>query len=394
MKASAGRYQWMFHLTVACLFGAAVLRLWIEQRHSPGAGVMAVFLTLWMILFIGEEIVSKRQPNYFPYYLILQSLLSLMLLFTAESGDYFAVLFGILSMQIILRTNIKFGTVWIGSFAVLVSLPMIKTYGLLVGIVIALIYAGGIGLLASYALTLRQVQDAYDYNQVLLGQLHDSNRQLQDFARQSQKLVEARERHHLARELHDTVTQIVFAMTLTTRSIVLLLDRESTKVGAQLDRLNQLSQSALSEMQALILQLRPGPLEEGGLVLAIQQHLASRYLPESLNVSLEVEGDFPLDPSDEQGLFRIIQEALNNIVKHARSPQARIRLNLHNPPSVEISDQGLGFDVQHVSNSNGMGLASMRERADEIGWNLRITGSPGAGTLIRIEKKQLGGELS
>lgn len=165
-------------------------------------------------------------------------------------------------------------------------------------------------------------------------------------------------------------------------------------MGAQLDRLNQLSQSALSEMQALILQLRPGPLEEGGLVLAIQQHLASRYLPESLNVSLEVEGDFPLDPSDEQGLFRIIQEALNNIVKHARSPQARIRLNLHNPPSVEISDQGLGFDVQHVSNSNGMGLASMRERADEIGWNLRITGSPGAGTLIRIEKKQLGGELS
>ena len=371
-----------------------MLRLSIEHPHSPGAGVMAVFLTLWMILFIGEEIVSKRQHNYFPYYLILQSLLSLMLLFTAESGDYFAVLFGILSMQIILRTNIKFGTVWIGSFAVLVSLPMIKTYGLLVGIVIALIYAGGIGLLASYALTLRQVQDAYDYNQVLLGQLHESNRQLQDFARQSQKLVEARERHHLARELHDTVTQIVFAMTLTTRSIVLLLDRESTKVGAQLDRLNQLSQSALSEMQALILQLRPGPLEEGGLVLAIQQHLASRYLPESLNVSLEVEGDFPLDPSDEQGLFRIIQEALNNIVKHARSPQARIRLNLHNPPSVEISDQGLGFDVQHVSNSNGMGLASMRERADEIGWNLRITGSPGAGTLIRIEKKQLGGELS
>jgi signal transduction histidine kinase len=125
---------------------------------------------------------------------------------------------------------------------------------------------------------------------------------------------------------------------------------------------------------------------EGGLAAALRRHLADRRLPESLMISLEVEGDQPLSSVEEQGLFRIAQEALNNIVKHALASKAHIRLHLVGPPWMDIEDQGQGFDLERARNSGRVGLVSMNERAAEIGWNLRIITTPGAGTRVRVEK--------
>ena len=97
-----------------------------------------------------------------------------------------------------------------------------------------------------------------------------------------------------------------------------------------------------------------------------------------------------MKPAEEQGLFRIVQEAVNNVVKHSRATQASIRLHQTEPFWIEVQDNGLGFDSQSIqtgSQSGGqMGLSSMRERAEQIGWNLRVNSSPGAGTSIRVEK--------
>jgi signal transduction histidine kinase len=139
-------------------------------------------------------------------------------------------------------------------------------------------------------------------------------------------------------------------------------------------------------MRVLISELRPEKVTEGGLAAALRRHLADRHVPESLAVSLEVEGDQPLSSAEEQGLFRIAQEALNNIVKHAQASEACIRLHLIEPLWMEIEDQGQGFDLVQVRNSGRVGLTSMGERAAEIGWNLRIFTAPGAGTRIRVEK--------
>jgi len=139
-------------------------------------------------------------------------------------------------------------------------------------------------------------------------------------------------------------------------------------------------------MRVLISELRPEKVAEGGLVAALRRHLADRHLPESLAVSLEVEGDQPLTSAEEQGLFRIVQEALNNIVKHAQASEAHIRLHLIEPLWLEIEDQGQGFDSERARDSGHVGLASMGERAAEIGWNLHIITAPGAGTRIRVEK--------
>jgi signal transduction histidine kinase len=293
-------------------------------------------------------------------------------------------------MQVMQRLQPRQGALVIGLFAPLTAAPLVKTYGASQALIFALIHTALNAFLAVYALATRRAQAARAQNQGLMQQLQEANRQLQAYSEQLERLAVTRERHRLARELHDSVTQTIFSMTLTTQSAVLLLDRDPSRLTAQLDRLTQLAQGALSEMHVLISELRPEKVAEGGLAAALRRHLADRPLPENLSVSLEVEGDplARLPPAEEQGLFRITQEALNNIVKHAQASQACIRLHLAKPPWwIEISDQGQGFDLQQAHNGGRVGLVSMRERAAEIGWDLQITTSPGAGTRIRVDKR-------
>jgi len=186
--------------------------------------------------------------------------------------------------------------------------------------------------------------------------------------------------------LHDSVTQTVFSMTLTTQSASILLERDPVRAEVQLDRLSQLARNALSEMQLLISELKPEDTGRDNLATVLRKYLAGGYFPENISISLDVQGDQPLRPEEEQGLFHIIQEALNNVVKHAQAARALIQLHLTEPLWIEIEDWGKGFDLQKAQESSRVGLSSMRERAEEIGWDLQIIASPGAGTRVRIEK--------
>ncbi len=382
--------RWIFYLTASFLFGSAVLRSLLLFRDSPVLlrQVLGLLLT-WLALFASEGALSRKWSRYFAIYVVLQTGIVVLLLSGPGVIDFFAVLFAILSMQVMQRLQPRQGALVIGLFAPLTAAPLVKTYGASQALIFALIHTALNAFLAAYALATRRAQAARGQNQSLVQELQAANRQLQAYSKQLERLAVTRERHRLARELHDSVTQTIFSMTLTTQSAALLLDRDPGCVGAQLDRLTQLAQSALSEMRVLISELRPEKVAEGGLVAALRRHLADRPLPESLLVSLQVEGDplARLSPAEEQGLFRIVQEALNNIVKHARASQACIRLHLAEPPWwIQIQDQGQGFDLRQVRNGGRVGLVSMRERAAEIGWALQIITSPGAGTCIRVEK--------
>jgi signal transduction histidine kinase len=175
-------------------------------------------------------------------------------------------------------------------------------------------------------------------------------------------------------------------MTLTTQSALILLDRDSDRAEKRLERLKQLAQAAISEMQVLISELRPAKFVERGLAAALREHIAERQLPETLAITLEVDGSQLLTSNEEQNLFRIAQEAVNNIVKHSCASQACIRLHLAEPFWMEITDQGLGFDLQLAPSAGHVGLDSMKERAAEIGWNFQVLTSPTAGTRVRVDK--------
>ena len=204
-----------------------------------------------------------------------------------------------------------------------------------------------------------------------------------DLRRQAAELAASEERAHLARELHDSVTQTLFSMTLQSRSIELLMARDAARVPGKLAELRELQRDALAEMRALIFELRPGSLEEQGLVGALRTHAAG--LSGRIGLPIVVDGDLGdrrPSPEIEDALYRIAQEALHNIVKHAGARQARVEIVRHvDGVRVRVEDDGHGFDPRSVPGGH-LGLAGMRARAERLGGQFAVTSAPGRGTAV------------
>jgi len=203
----------------------------------------------------------------------------------------------------------------------------------------------------------------------------------------SRELAVLEERNRLARELHDSVTQTLFSMTLTAEAAQILAERNPRRASTQLQRLQKLAQGALIEMRSLISQLRPKTVTEEGLVPALRQHIAERRDRDGLAVVLHLNGERELPREYKEALFRIVQEALNNVVKHAQADRAEITLDLTGGAvSLAIEDSGIGFDLTRIdSEAWHLGLVSMRERAEMLGGTLTVESQPGQGTCIRVE---------
>ena len=377
--------KWIPILAASLYFLAVTLRAWLFFRDGPYLGRAMGLLLLWLLLIASEPGLSRHWPAYFPICLILQTGLIFVLMALPDTPDFMGALLGVLSMQVLLRLPTRVGIAWIGLCALGLWLLLSRTYQYQ-AIALALIYTAGNVFLGSYTRTIRKAQAVRQHNRALADALERANRRLQDTSAQLEQLAAARERNHLARELHDSVTQTIFSMNLTSQSAALLLARDHEQVGVLLERLYALSRSALTEMQLLIDELKPGPAGRQGLMATLRQLLADNRFSDSLSVSFEMQGEPSLSLAEEQALLRITQEALNNVLKHACTQQAALRLHLEPPAWVEIEDHGQGFDLQHAQQGGHVGLNSMRERAAEIGWALQIETSPGAGTCIRIEQ--------
>jgi len=202
--------------------------------------------------------------------------------------------------------------------------------------------------------------------------------------RQAAELASSEERSHLARELHDSVTQALFSMTLLSRSIEILLDKDPSQVPEKLVSLRELQRDALSEMRALIFELRPGNIEEQGLIQGLRTHSAS--LSGRIGLPVVVEADLPERPpiEVEETLYRIAQEALHNVVKHAGARQVRVEVDRGSDGvRLRVVDDGRGFDPSSVPDGH-LGLAGMRSRAERLGGTLTVTSTPGGGTSIEV----------
>lgn len=203
----------------------------------------------------------------------------------------------------------------------------------------------------------------------------------------SQEAAVLEERNRLARELHDSVTQQLFSMTLTSQAARAHLEKNPQRAAAQLERLQETASAALTEMRALIFQLRPQVLGDQSLVSALKQHVALLSRREGLRVELSATGDERLARGFEQTLYRIIQEALNNVVKHARASIVRVLLEFASDRiRVSVADNGQGFDVNAPPKlgERHLGLISMRERAAEVGGTLHLHSTPGEGTEVVV----------
>ena len=383
--SDAPSYAAVFYLTAAFLFVATLLRSMLILEDSV---LMRALLLLgaWLVLFGVAQLLAPRRAWLFVLYVPLQTALVVVLLSLSDETDYFAALFAVLSMQVVQRWPLRQAVVCIALFVPLTALGIYDEYHFPVTFVSALTFGAVDAFAAFYAWSARTAGEERARTEALAGRLREVNRELQASSERVERLTIAKERSWIARELHDSVTQTIFAMTLAARSLLLLPGDDRERVDGQLDRLTALADAALSEMRVLIAELRPETATEGGLVVALRRHLAGRASADGLAVALDVEGEERLTATEEQGLFRIAQEALNNVAKHAGTAQAHVRLQLREPFRLEVRDQGRGFDQDGARGGTGMGLGGMRERAAEIGWTLEIVSAPGEGTVVRAKR--------
>jgi PAS domain S-box-containing protein len=194
------------------------------------------------------------------------------------------------------------------------------------------------------------------------------------------------ERSRLARELHDSVTQSLYSITLYSEAVArMLVSGAGSEAVEHLRELGATAQEALREMRLLIFQLSPPALDACCLAGALQTRLDAVEARGGLKVDLQAEGTERLTPRVRQELYQIAQEALNNTLKHARAQSVRILLDFREDGiRLDVSDDGCGFAADEAERSGGLGLRGMRERAQGIGGTLRVESSPGKGTTVRV----------
>jgi len=202
--------------------------------------------------------------------------------------------------------------------------------------------------------------------------------------RQAEHLAVMRERQRLARELHDSVTQSLYSLTLLAEAGRRLASAgELERVEEAVTRLGEIGHHALKEMRLLVYELRPLALQREGLVSAIQQRLDAVERRAGVEAALEVAGTIRLPEPVEEELYRIVQEALNNALKHSGATAVTVRIATGpERTEIEIADNGRGFDPEAVSRDRGMGLVGMQERAEKLGGSLAVQSAPGQGTRV------------
>jgi signal transduction histidine kinase len=309
------------------------------------------------------------------------------------------IAFGILAIESV-ALNLVFGMSWVGLFyfisvgasraAPRVAAWLIAANSIAAGIVSLILGASP----ADAALQVVQI-GLIGVGMIGVFQMVRVNRTLRAAREENARLAVAeavaKERLRFARDLHDSVTQELFSMTLHARTTLKNLDRAGTAVDdpmrQQVQILSDLAQSALAEMRMLIFELRPGALAEEGLIAAVRKLAASIGAREEIEIDVDAPAHrLPLEYAIEENLYRFVQEALNNVVKHADARRVVVRVAAEEQDArlvVEVRDDGTGFDPA-MTHPGHMGLETMAVRARELGGDYAVVSTPGAGTTVRI----------
>lgn len=207
----------------------------------------------------------------------------------------------------------------------------------------------------------------------------------------AQQAAVAAERSRLARDLHDAVTQTLFSVSVIADVLPRIWERNPEEGRRRLNELRQLSRGALAEMRTLLLELRPSALMEANLGELLRQLAASINSRSGVEVDVRIEGCADLSPDVKVSLYRIAQEALNNVAKHSNAAHASVLLSSDDAANgrvrLVISDDGCGFDTR-ISKPTHIGLDIMNERAAAIGARLTIQSEIGAGTTVQVEMER------
>lgn len=226
----------------------------------------------------------------------------------------------------------------------------------------------------------------------LSGGLMDLSEKLDDIREKQTlgiKIIKAQEeeRKRVAREIHDGPAQLMANLVIKTELCEKLVDRNPEQVKTELNSLKELARISLKDVRKIIYDLRPMSLDDLGLIPTVQRFISNYMAETKQNVELNVFGDsVALAPIVELASFRIIQESLNNIKKHAGADNVHVKLEyMKEAIKLVVSDNGKGFNKENVKSQDidgGYGLLSMKERVDLLNGKLDVISTPGKGTKI------------
>lgn len=367
---------------VSYLMVTAVSLLGITEYPDKRTQTIPI-LVVFLILLVCQPLLPSNRKILSTLYLTVQLLLMVALYLIVPAVDYWAIL---LIPSIIYAMHVfsqEVGFLWVAIFTTVVSIIIVDRHGFGV----ALVYFAAYVFFASYAFLLEKTDKAQSESQKLLSELEKSNQKLEALASNVEELATIKERNRLARELHDSVTQSMYSLTLLAAGWRRLAAKgELVSVEDSFAEIEEVSQQALKEMRLLIYELRPLALEKEGLIDALHHRLNAVEKRAGMEAYLVTDHVLDLPAAVEEALYAIAIEALNNALKHASATSVTVKLHAEDSRiQMEVIDNGQGLDPHRGEESRGMGLKSMKERAEHLNGKLEIISEPGAGTTIKVE---------
>jgi signal transduction histidine kinase len=355
-------YVSMAAMSLLGMSGLPTLRL-----QLLALGLVLLFGFLYHFVFQS----GRYEQNPKLYFGVQVLILGLLFLLGSNNRDAFNFLFIILCIHIAAVSTARVAVLWIAICFTVESLIILATSGTdglyaIVFYLIAFVVSGFFGY------TIQQAERARDRNQRLVEELQATQRKLQELA-----VVE--ERNRLARDLHDSVKQQVFAISMQLSAARASL-KEDDKAYPSVAQAEKLAQQAGAELTTLIHQLRPPVLEHRSLTEAIKVHVNDWTRQNNIETELNI-GEVSVSPDGEQVLFRVLQEALANVARHSQANKVWVALKSENDHvTLSIEDNGIGYDTKGIT--KGIGLDSMKERLAAVNGTLETSSRQSQGTCV------------
>jgi len=381
------RHKTLIIYLAAYFFAISItLRYLVHYQNDASLIKVTGLLAAFLILLVIQTWLRDRSQLYTHIILAVQTGILVILSLLPPRYDFYSTMFLTLALQAVYVFSGKIAFRWIGAFAMVGAVLLLYGQGWSRGLPLVVSITVAVFLVGAFVVLVRRTEAAHQESQTLLAELQKTHQQLQIYTAQAEQLAVVKDRNRLARDLHDSVSQTIFSMRLTADAVRILQQRDPTQVSPQLDKLQELAQSALNKMRTLIHELRPSIVAEHGLAAALRHHVTLMERQHGFKVALDISGEPHLSEEAAEQLYHVVEEALNNVLKHGQTDSATVTLRSEqNRVFLEVADNGKGFTQKDIDKDKNVGLSSMRERVESVGGSLVIDSSPGEGTRITVE---------
>jgi signal transduction histidine kinase len=299
-------------------------------------------------------------------------------------GGVYPMLFFILSPLAMMIFHQRIGMFWIGVYTLVTAVIFFAFFSPLNAFMTLLPYSAGYWFFGAFARALANAEEARQESQRLLNELQIAHHQLQEYAARVEELAIAEERNRLSREMHDTLGHRLTVSAVQLEGAQRLISREPERAAGMVETVREQVREALSELRSSVATLRE-PLEIDLPITTALQRLATSFdQATDLTVHLDLPAELPtLSNAQRLALYRVAQEALTNVQRHAHAQQVWVQLATRQScATLTVSDDGIGFPTE--TKEAAFGLRGLRERAAHLGGELQLKSRDEGGALVKF----------